>query len=122
MNGIVFKLNGKEVTRPATITLIHNGVVVQYNRPLAHGTGAKTRAPLVEKGPILVQNHTDEVRFRSFWIRHLKPRTDTEFNDAKVDKNKRAKHGAEQDRQDHYESDFHPYPLAITLLGFAGAR
>jgi hypothetical protein len=82
------KLNGKEVIRPATITLIHNGVVVQYNRPLAHGTGAKTRAPLVEKGPILVQNHTDEVRFRSFWIRHLKPRRDTEFNGGKVDKKK----------------------------------
>ena len=62
------KLEEGKVKTPARVTVIHNGVLVQYNRGLSKGTGAGGKRPLVEKGPIMLQDHGNPVRFRNIWV------------------------------------------------------
>lgn len=67
-----FDRDGK-VTRPATVTLLHNGVLVQDHAELIGPTG-KARAaysPHPEKAPLLLQDHGNPVRYRNIWIREL---------------------------------------------------
>jgi len=62
---------------PATITVIHNGIVVQNHSELLGPTRHKAVATYPEthpeKGPIRLQDHNDgqEPAFRNIWIRHL---------------------------------------------------
>ncbi|MHC4621444.1 MAG: 3-keto-disaccharide hydrolase, partial [Planctomycetota bacterium] len=71
----VFK--GKKVVRPATITVLHNGVLVQdhwvIEGPTAHKKEAEYK-PHEDKLPITLQNHGDPVRYRNIWIRELPER------------------------------------------------
>jgi hypothetical protein len=70
-----FAADGK-VDRPATITVLHNGVLVQdhfeiqgnteYDKPPAY-------EKLGDKGPLSIQFHGNPVRFRNIWVRELKP-------------------------------------------------
>ena len=67
-----FGEDGK-VVRPATVTLIHNGVLVQDHVELIGPTG-QARAPYQkhsEKLPILLQDHNNPVRYRNIWVRAL---------------------------------------------------
>ena len=70
-----FRSNG-EVTRPAFVTLIQNGVVLLNHFEL-EGRTSYTEAPgyraHAETGPIQLQFHGDAVRFRNIWARELKP-------------------------------------------------
>lgn len=73
-HGPRFDAYGK-LLRPARVTLLHNGVLVQDNveptGPTAHGQ----RPPYekqAEKLPLALQDHHDAVRFRNIWIRELK--------------------------------------------------
>jgi hypothetical protein len=69
-----FDENG-QLTSPAFITVLHNGVVVQnhfellgdtpYDRPPRYQAHA-------DKGPIRLQYHGNPVRFRNIWVRELK--------------------------------------------------
>lgn len=64
------------LTRPAYVTVIHNGIVVQnhfqifghtwYHKPPHY-------EPHPPKEPIKLQFHKDAVRFRNIWVRELKP-------------------------------------------------
>ena len=69
--------NGKKVARPATFTIIQNGVLVQDHTELSGGTGwrgAHAITPYVphgDKGPIELQDHGNPVLFRNIWIREL---------------------------------------------------
>jgi len=76
----VFK--GKKVVRPATVTVFHNGVLVQDNWVIK-GTTAHKKQPRYEphpdKLPLLLQDHGNPVRYRNIWIRELPEKTDTEF-------------------------------------------
>jgi hypothetical protein len=69
--------DGKVVKR-ATFTVIHNGVVIQDHTELSGGTlwdgkhSVIDYAPHGDKGPIMLQDHGNPVRFRNVWVRELK--------------------------------------------------
>ena len=58
------------VLKRATITVLHNGVLVQDNME-ANPTGGAAGSPIVERGPILLQDHHHPVSYRNIWIREL---------------------------------------------------
>ena len=73
-HGPRFDANGK-LTRPAHVTVLHNGVLVQDNVELTGPTGHHVRPPYTptpEKLPLALQDHNHPVRFRNIWIRELK--------------------------------------------------
>jgi hypothetical protein len=64
----------EKLVRPATITVLHNGVLVQDRWIIEGGTAHKRRAvykPHEDKLPITLQNHGNPVRYRNIWIREL---------------------------------------------------
>lgn len=68
-----FAEDGK-VTKPATVTVLHNGILVQDHFELEGGTSyieapKYTKHP--DKLPIHLQNHGNPVRFRNIWVREL---------------------------------------------------
>lgn len=68
------KLNEDGTVRvPARFTVFHNGVLIQYNRSLRRGTGAGSGREMVERGPLRIQAHGGDVRFRNIWFRHIPP-------------------------------------------------
>jgi hypothetical protein len=72
-HGPRFDKSGKLV-RPARMTVLHNGVLVQDNVELTGPTAHKERPPYkqhAEKLPIKLQDHGDPVRYRNVWIREL---------------------------------------------------
>ncbi len=65
---------GGKVTRPARVTALHNGVLVQDNVELSGPTGHHVRPPYKstpDKLPLSLQDHGNPVRFRNIWIREL---------------------------------------------------
>jgi hypothetical protein len=62
--------------RPARITVLHNGVLVQDDRELSGPTAFKARPPYAahaERLPISLQDHDYPVRYRNIWVRELGP-------------------------------------------------
>lgn len=70
-----FDEQGK-VKKPAYLTVLHNGVLVQNHAELLGGT-FYDRAPAYEahadKLPIHLQFHGDPVRYRNIWLREIVP-------------------------------------------------
>lgn len=66
---------GGELKRPATLTLFHNGVVVQdgeaYLGPTEHKTLASYPQDHPASGPIRLQWHGDPIEFRNLWVRPI---------------------------------------------------
>lgn len=73
-HGPRFDAAGK-LTRPARMTVLHNGVLVQddvaLTGPTAHGERPPYK-PTPERLPLALQDHGDPVRYRNIWIRELK--------------------------------------------------
>ena len=68
------RFDGNRLVRPAFMTVIHNGVVVQYHRELQGPTQHKRLAcykPQPTVGPLQLQDHNNPVRFRNIWYRPL---------------------------------------------------
>ena len=62
-----------KVVKPATITVLQNGVLVQDHFEI-EGTTWKKRAkyyPHTDKMPLMLQDHSHPVRYRNIWIREL---------------------------------------------------
>ncbi len=72
-HGPRFDKDGK-LLRPATMTVLHNGVLVQDHMTVlgftVHGKKATYR-PHPPELPLLLQNHSNPVSFRNIWIRPL---------------------------------------------------
>ncbi len=62
------------LTRPARMTVFHNGVLVHHAVPLTGPTAHKARPPYkahADKLPFGLQDHSHPVRFRNIWLREL---------------------------------------------------
>lgn len=60
--------------QPATLTVFHNGVLVQDHAILTGPTGHHARPPYkahADRLPISLQDHSHPVRFRNIWLREL---------------------------------------------------
>jgi hypothetical protein len=69
-----FKANGS-LESPAYVTMLYNGVLVHNHTPLMGPMVYRALAryaPHGPKGPILLQDHGDPVRFRNIWVRMIK--------------------------------------------------
>ena len=65
-----------EMVDPGYVTVFINGVVVQDHAALEGPTGHMKRShsqPFPEKGPLVLQDHGNPVRFRNIWYRSLPP-------------------------------------------------
>lgn len=72
-HGPRFDSAGK-LLRPATVSVLHNGVLVQDHVTLTGPTGHHQRPPYKaqpEKMPLQLQDHNHPVRYRNIWIREL---------------------------------------------------
>lgn len=65
------------VARPATLTLLHNGVLVQDHVTLKEPTAGAAAGSVCESGPLMLQDHFHPdvketfMRFRNIWYRPL---------------------------------------------------
>lgn len=69
-----FDAEGK-VTKPAYVTVLHNGVLVQNHTEIqgsTHFDRANTYSKHADKLPLVLMYHGDPVRFRNIWIREFK--------------------------------------------------
>ena len=72
-HGPRFSADG-ELLRTATVTVLHNGVLVQDSVTPTGPTDYMKRPPYrahAPKVPLLLQNHGQPVRYRNIWIREL---------------------------------------------------
>ncbi|HEV2295693.1 MAG TPA: DUF1080 domain-containing protein [Tepidisphaeraceae bacterium] len=69
------RYEGEKVAKPARMTVLLNGVVVQDNvellGPSKHKLLTEYPRKHPEKGPIKLQDHGQPVRFRNIWVREL---------------------------------------------------
>lgn len=67
------KFEDERLVRPAAMTVVHNGVLVQMHRVLPGPTGAREPkySPLQPAAPIMLQDHGNKIRFRNIWLRSL---------------------------------------------------
>jgi hypothetical protein len=73
-HGPRFDTSGK-LTRPATVTVLYNGVLVQDHVEIMGPTEHHARPPYKptpEKLPLSLQDHNHPVKYRNLWIRELK--------------------------------------------------
>lgn len=66
------KLNGDgSIAENAVITIIHNGRVIHNNFTLPSNTPGGVYECVVERGPLMLQDHGCPVSFRNIWIQPL---------------------------------------------------
>lgn len=73
------RFNGDQVLSPAYVTILLNGVLVQYHRTVKGPTAHRSVTPYASHpptGPLRLQDHGDLVRYRNIWYRPLDSSTD----------------------------------------------
>lgn len=65
-----FGADGK-MTTPASVTVLHNGVLIHDHAQTKGTTGAALSVESPEPGPMLLQDHGHKLEFRNIWIRKL---------------------------------------------------
>ena len=73
VNQVLTDAKGR-ATKPARLTVFHNGVLVQDNFELSGPTAHQERPPYVmhpDTLPLSLQDHGNPVRYRNIWIRPL---------------------------------------------------
>lgn len=68
------RFEGDRVVRPAQVTVLHNGVLVQDGAVLTGPTAHQERPPYTphaDELPLLLQDHGHPVRYRNIWVREL---------------------------------------------------
>lgn len=71
--------DGDKLVKPATVTVLHNGVLTQDHWVIKGRTFHKRPAsysPHPAKMPLKLQDHSNPVRYRNIWIRELEPAED----------------------------------------------
>jgi len=66
---------GNVLCKPAYVTLLHNGVVVHNRKELLSHTGHRDLYDYEyhpPTGPLMLQDHNNDTRFRNLWYRPLK--------------------------------------------------
>ncbi|XOV92957.1 MAG: DUF1080 domain-containing protein [Bacteroidota bacterium] len=68
----VYKENGG-ILKPAEVTVLHNGVLIQDHSVILGPTTAynKDLPEKAEKGPLMLQDHNNPVSYRNIWVREL---------------------------------------------------
>ena len=69
------RLDGEKVLKPAYVTVLHNGILVQNHREILGLTHHKTLpkyASQPAEDSIMLQDHNTPVRYRNIWVRRLK--------------------------------------------------
>lgn len=63
-----------KLVKPAFVTVLHNGVLMHHRReilgPMRHKIPTEY-LPQGEKGPLILQMHSNPVRYRNIWVREL---------------------------------------------------
>ena len=70
----IFKGKTNEVIKPGTITVLHNGVLIQDNWPIKGVTHHKRTANYryhPDKMPLTFQDHGNPIRYRNIWVREI---------------------------------------------------
>lgn len=68
------RFEGEKLVRPAHLTVFFNGVLLHHNQPLFGPTGHKSVLAYKShptEAPLMLQDHSDLVRFRNIWYRPL---------------------------------------------------
>jgi len=66
------KMNAENKVEPGSFTVLHNGVLVQDHVPVkGDATTAAKFSGVTPKGPLVLQDHGNPVRYRNVWIRRL---------------------------------------------------
>jgi hypothetical protein len=71
------KFDGTKLVKPAFVTVMHNGVIVENHEQILgttpHAQVGNYNTPHGDL-PLELQNHNTPVRYRNIWVRRLKPR------------------------------------------------